>query len=303
MNPKLKLLKALTLPDFPSGSSINFYDGKLFLIGDDASHILVLDVNYQKVDAIHLFDSSAKRISKPEKADFETSTVLVLDGKDYLLVLGSGSRKNRMSLILVNLKKEWGFESFNYREFIKRIKEAGIEEVNIECATVIGDHFLLGNRGNTENPKNLVIVTDIDFWQRQNEVPIAIAELELTVNSTTFIGISELCYAESQDILLFTLSTELTGNSYEDGTIGDSYIGWINSASQKINEHKLKLDGMINLLEVDPEFTGEKVEGLCIEFVSGSECILHLISDNDQGQSKLFKVGMSYIPDSNDLVI
>lgn len=290
MNPKLELLKSLTLPDFPSGSSINFYDNKLFLIGDDASHILVLDMNYQKVDAIHLFDSPTKRISKQEKADFETSAIVSTEGKDYLVVLGSGSRKNRTSMIRIHLQPEWSFESFNYRDFLKRLKEQ-IEDINIEAATMIGSKFMLGNRGNTEYPKNYIIATDIDFWQRQQEAVISISELELTIKSETFIGISELFYVESQDLLFFTLSSEITSNSYDDGAIGDSYIGWINSITHKINQAHLKLDGMINLIDVAEEFKGEKIEGV-VACENGSEFILHLISDNDQGESKLFKVGV-----------
>ena len=292
MNPKLELLKSLTLPDFPSGSSINFYDGKLFLIGDDASHILVLDQNYQKVDAIHLFDSPTKRISKQEKADFETSTIVSTEGKDYLVALGSGSRKNRTSMIRIHLQQERSFESFNYRDFIKRLKEQ-IEEINIEAATLIGSQFVLGNRGNAEYPKNYIIVTDIDFWQRQEDAVISISELELSIDSETFIGISELFYVGSQDLLLFTLSSELTSNSYDDGDIGVSYIGWINSITHKVNQSHLKLDGMINLIDVAEEFKGEKIEGLCVEPSAHDEFIVHLISDNDQGESKLFKVRVS----------
>ncbi len=291
MSHKLELITSLLLPDFPSGSSINFYDDKLFLIGDDASHILVLDTDYKKVDTVHLFDAPAKRIAKSEKADFETSTIVSADGKDYLIALGSGSRKNRTSMIRIPLQQGWSFESFNYRYFLKRLK-AQIDEINIEASTLIGSRVVLGNRGNTEYPKNHIIVTDIDFWHKQAEVPIAIVELELSMNSTPFIGISELCYVESHDLLLFTLSSELTSNSYDDGAIGDSYIGWISSITNKINQAYLKLDGMINLLEVGGEFKGEKIEGLCVASVKGNEFILHLISDNDQGESKLFKVGM-----------
>jgi hypothetical protein len=292
VNFKLELLKSLSFPDFPSGSSINFYDEKLFLIGDDASHVLVLDTNYRTIDSIHLFDSPEKRIAKKEKADFETSTILHIKNIAYLLVFGSASKRSRMNLILIDLENEWRFESYNYNSFIKRIKKAGVSEVNIECAALIGDQIVLGNRGNTSSPKNNIIVTHSDFWLSQDEVPITISEIEVTVNGT-FVGISEVCYLESQDMLLFTLSTEFTGNSFEDGSIGDSYVGWIEVFSKRIKEPQLKLDGMISLPTIASDFDREKIEGICVESSKDDEIIVHLISDNDVGETKLFKVRMN----------
>jgi hypothetical protein len=49
--PKTEFLSSLLLTDFPSGSSINYYDGKLFLVGDDANDILILDTDYKKIDS------------------------------------------------------------------------------------------------------------------------------------------------------------------------------------------------------------------------------------------------------------
>jgi len=72
--PTIQLLKFLLLVDFPSGSSINYYDNKLYLVGDDATHILILDNDYRKVDSIKLFDNLEKRISKSQKTDLEAST-------------------------------------------------------------------------------------------------------------------------------------------------------------------------------------------------------------------------------------
>jgi hypothetical protein len=54
----LKLQKTLTLSDFPSGSAIEFYNNHLYLVGDDATQLLVLDPSYKKVDSIELFKSS-----------------------------------------------------------------------------------------------------------------------------------------------------------------------------------------------------------------------------------------------------
>ena len=68
----------------------------------------------------------------------------------------------------------------------------------------------------------------------------------LPIHFPEFMRISEIFYVESRDILLLTLSNESTNNSCHDGTIGNSYIGWINDITHKIlnpiKQHwKLKL--------------------------------------------------------------
>ena len=294
MNLKLELLDSLLLPDFPSGSSINFYDGKLYLIGDDANQVLILDRNYNAIDSIPLFNFPEKRIPKTEKTDFETSTLITLKGKNYLLVKGSASKKKRAKLTLISLdNKNEKLETFKYEEFSERLLARGIQEVNIEGSALVRNQLVLANRGNEENPINYLITTEKNFWQQQQQASIGISEVVIPIYNKGFIGISELCYVELKDFLLFTLSSEKTNNSYNDGEIGDSYLGWMDSFSGKINTPKLTSDGLLNLSEVSDVFKGEKIEGICIEREVGNDFTIHLISDNDQGQSKLFKVGMT----------
>ncbi len=296
MNPTIHLLKFLLLADFPSGSSINYYDEKFYLIGDDASQILILDKDYGKIDSIRLFNYPEKRIPKPEKAELEASTLVRVNGKNHLLVLGSASREERKRVTLIPLLgislQEPPFTLCNYSEFIGRLISSGIEEINIEGVTEIADHILLANRGNVSSPKNQLIITNNYFWERQKESSVNILQLLSPATVSGFIGVSDLFYLKSNDVLLLTLSSEATKNSYEDGKIGDSYIGWINDITQKIENPELKLDGLINLSDVSKEFNGEKIEGLCAESVTNEACILHLVSDNDKGESKLFKVKM-----------
>jgi hypothetical protein len=282
--------------DFPSGSSINYHDEAFYLVGDDASHILILDKNYEKVDSIKLVSHSEKRIPKPEKADFEASTLVMVSGKNHLLVLGSASREVRKRAVLIPMSslsdQHPAFTRYYDGEFVSRLISSGIKEINIEGVTSIGDQIVLSNRGNASNPKNHLVVTGNYFWERQKESPVHISQLLRPATIKEFIGVSDLFYLKSKDVLLITLSSEVTNNSYDDGTIGDSYIGWINDITQKLNHFEVTLDGLINLSDAYKEFKGEKIEGICVESVTNEDCILHLVSDNDKGESKLFKIKM-----------
>lgn len=292
----IELLTSLLLIDFSSGSSINFYDNRLYLIGDDANRILILDKEYKQLNYITIFNFKEARIPKKVKADFETSTIVKENDKDHLLVLGSASRDNRMSGVLLPLEdssdvhRQSDFTTISFVDFVSRIRQHPVGEINLEGSTVIGNQFVLSNRANGGNPNNTFIITSNDFWKRQRDAPIALCGLRLPKSNSGITGVSELCYVASKDLLLMTLSSEQTANAYEDGAIGDSYIGWIHSISTKMNQPELKLDGMVNLSLTDNLFKGEKIEGLCVESPEGDALILHLISDNDDGRSRLFKL-------------
>ena len=297
MRVELKLERSFSLQDFPSGSSINFRNGKLFLIGDDSNSILVLDSVYNRLDSNKLFDSTEKRIPKPIKADLETSTVITIDGRDHLLILGSASTDNREKIFIIPFLDSNPdiphFRIINGDVFTSRLLSSDIREVNIEGSTVIDNRLILGNRRNEKSDVNHIAITELDFWERQATANLKIAILQIPAVTNDTPGISELCYVRELDMLLLAFSTERTNNAYDDGAIGNSYIGWIENISQKIQSTTLKVDEIKDLSTIHTEFKNEKIEGLCVESASGKEIILHLVSDNDMGESKLFKLKLS----------
>lgn len=287
----IELLSSLRLSDFPSGSAITLYKDKIFVIGDDANSILVLDKQYKRVDKIPLFNYSDKRIPKTEKPDFETSAVVKVNGADHLLVMGSASRPNREKALLFSLD-DYKIQSFDLSVFANRLKNTGIGELNIEGSAVVNDLFILSNRANHSNPQNSLIVTSSDFFKDQRSCQIKTIKLKLP-DSLKTLGVSEMTYVGTQDLLLFTLTSELTTNAYDDGAIGDSYIGWVNQASEKLKGSSVSLVGLINLSDSNKEFAGEKIEGILVEEAQLDSLIIHLVSDNDVGESKLFKIKLS----------
>src|SRR5688572_10775154 len=73
--------------DYPSASSIEFVDRKLYLMGDDATYLLVLDTNLNILDSIPLLSHPETRIPKETKPDLEASVV----NTENLFLFGSGS--------------------------------------------------------------------------------------------------------------------------------------------------------------------------------------------------------------------
>lgn len=301
MSFNIQFVKSLLISDFPSGSSINYHEGKFYIIGDDATNILILDANYQKIDSVHLFHCAEKIIPKVDKPDLEGSTIIEIDGKNHLLLVGSASRKNRKIIILIPFTttglsfKALTNTFYKTKGFIKRIKSHDIEEINLEGVCLLKVDLVLGNRGNRSTPANHLIITDRIFWEHQDSAKLLIRKLTMPPeHADKILGLSELCYIEQTDTLLITLTSEATDNAFDDGEIGNSFIGWIKDVTVKLQHNSLALDGMMDLADVDPVFKSEKIEGICVESVSGSELILHLISDNDAGESRLFNIKMSF---------
>lgn len=287
----IELLSSLHLSDFPSGSAITLHKDRIYVVGDDANSILVVDKHYTRLDTIPLFSFPDKRISKVDKPDFETSAVIQINGIDHLLVLGSASRPNREKALLLSLD-DYKIQNIDLSAFIARLKTTLIGELNIEGSAAMNDLFMISNRANLSNPQNSLIITTPDFWKAQQSCKIKTIKLQLP-DSVKTLGVSEITYVESRDLLLFTLTRELTTNAYDDGAIGDSYIGWIDQVSKKLNEPSVSLNGLINLSDSNKEFIQEKIEGLLVEDLIQDALILHLVSDNDAGESRLFKIKFS----------
>ncbi|MET3878576.1 hypothetical protein [Chitinophaga sp. OAE865] len=296
MKAVITLICTLLLPDFPSASAVEFHGDRLYLIGDDANCIQVLDKDYHVVRSIRISGATEKRIAKALKADYEAAALIRLHGRTYLMASGSLATEKRRQLLLLPLPDgdSADIHFIPYPPaFTAQLLNSGINELNIEGAAVVNDTLLLSNRGNNTWPQNQLVLTAPGFWE-QAAPPLSVVPLTLLTPTPVFAGVSELCYVPEKDLLLCTFSSEATANAYDDGAIGDSYIGWISNISLKLSQTTITPDGMLNLTNADPAFKGEKIEGICLESIQDNTLTLHLVSDNDAGASRLFKVSFTF---------
>jgi hypothetical protein len=281
----LSLITKTELLNFPSASSIEFHNDLLYIIGDDARNIAIIDKNYKLLDTVTLFPGDSLRIPKKIKADLEASTIVRHNGKDALLVTGSASTPEREFLWLFPLENLNSHEKISLTAFIGKLR---VKQVNFEGLAAVKNMLVFGNRGNINIPENqLVIVPVKDLTALENTNPVII-EMKL---DGSFKGLSGLAYVPSDDLLLFTASVEETGSAYEDGKIGNSYLGYIKNFSSKLNEKILRADELIDLPATQHAFLNEKIESVAVEAV-GKNLILHLVADNDNGTSTLFKLSL-----------
>ena len=281
------LEEVIEYPSYPSASGIEYRNKKIYIIGDDATHLLVLDSNMAYADSIILYPGNEKKIPKAVKPDLEAAA-FTNDGR--LLLLGSGSASPQRNIgwfIDPDNKKA---DSIRLDTFYSRLQLNGIKELNIEGATAIPGSFVLSSRGSKGYPRNHLIITDKNFWRKQSQAAITTILAGSNTDSSLFSGISGLAYASKSDRLLLTVSTEDTRNSIDDGAIGKSYIWIIKNISSKKRWKAINPDKIIGLESLDPKFKGQKIESVCITKETTDFLHLVLVADNDNGSSTLFRV-------------
>jgi hypothetical protein len=281
---KIKLLKKTHLTNYPSASSLEFYQDKLYVIGDDAPSIWILDKNHSFLDSVVLFPSKEKRIDWTIKADLESSTIIKKDDKNYLVAFSSFSTPARNKIIFLSLD---GPEK-NLKQVETTLEASTVQELNIEGAASIGHQLVLSNRANTTHKNNSLLLTTIDTTSGINKNYVAIILYLPKTKKVT--GISGISYLKEKDMLLFTASTENTPNAYTDGEIGSSYIGYVKNISKKLTGSSIKAGKLISVSKYLGEKNDQKIESVTVEELKGKKAIIHLAADNDNGESTLFKM-------------
>lgn len=279
--------------DYPSASAVEFYDGKLFVLGDDATNIIVLDTSLNILDSVPFVSYGSQRIPKDIKPDFEASTLYLQKDSAQILFFGSLSLSNYRDWCRRYDIKSRAIDSFSLHALHSKIAASGIQEVNIEGACIDYDDLILANRGNKSYPKNHIIIGPKDLWRLDsNEYKISVIEVITNNDSSSFSGISGLFFLEKFDKLIMTVSTEDTRNAYEDGAIGKSYLWIIDNFLVKKDKSAITPDKVIDLEMVDKRFKGSKIESVTITSVSGGLLNLALVADNDDGTSTLFRMSI-----------
>jgi hypothetical protein len=283
------LEKTIVLNHYASGSAIVYIDGKLYLQGDNMGYLLVMDTNFNAIDSIPIIDSSPGPIPKETKPDLEAASVL-RDSTNTLLLISSGSLdpyRNHAWLVNTSTSKR---TMYDLAPFYSRLKTQGFKDLNIEGSATMKDGIVLSARGSKSDPVNHLVFTSNGFWNEPGTAPIIIQKVGVGKDTGTFSGVSGMEYSIASDCLILTVSTENTTNSYDDGTIGKSYLWVVDNLSKKKTANAIVPDRVIDLELADSRFRGQKIEAACILSETATEMKMALAADNDDGKTALFMI-------------
>ena len=283
-NMLAEFLYSRELPGYPSGSTISYFNERFYIMGDDASTLLVLNSALKVVENVPLFIGSDKRIAKDEKADIESSEWLISEDKAKLWLFSSGSLSPQRDSAFCLDPKTGVTERISLQAFYRKLKIARIKELNIEAAASVGNSLLFGSRGNASNTQNYLVKTSADSFRDGTEIKL------LLLNIPTGAGVSGMSYWQQEDILLITTSEENTQSAYEDGEIGESSLGFVHNISKKLSGGPITPVDWISLSALHPDFNGQKIESVCSQQTEHGEATVTFVSDDDKGGTRLFQV-------------
>lgn len=286
------LLGTRKLDGFPSGSAIEYFNNHIYLAGDDASHLYVLNTSLEPTDSVQLYHSEEKRIPSAIKADLEAMTIVRNDNTPSLLLLGSGSKSPQRDTAWVINPAADEKQKFALDTFFKRLVRREVSQVNIEGVARIPGGIMMSNRGNKTNRVNTLVFTSEGFWKDQSNAPIRLVKVGTNTDTSFFTGVSGLEYSAKTDRLYLTASTENTYGTITDGAIGKSYLWIISDLSSKRRLVAINPTKIIDLEEIDSQFIGNKIESVCVLSETRREVVLLLVADNDDGRSTLFRLSL-----------
>jgi hypothetical protein len=292
LSQTVTLLKETRLKNYPSASGIVYNENKLFVVGDDAKHILILDTAHRPIDSMLVFPSTTYRLDWKVKPDIESIGKVKFRKKAYLFALSSFSAAHRNKVVLVPLFKSNELHVKSPAGVDDKLRQSGISQPNVEGSTVIKNELVASNRANLSQNINHLIITPLKKKKIENNKRWHIVEITMP-RQQSIIGVSGLEYWPEKDWLLFTASTEATNSANEDGEIGESYLGFFEGFSQAKKGNSIQPKILLNISK-ELKIGNQKIEGVCVERGDEKSLLLHLVADNDNGESILYKVKLSF---------
>ncbi len=280
---KVELLDFKELENYPACSGIEFYDDKIYLVGEAATELLVMNKKWKKPGYIPLFAPIPKKSADAVMNGLEAMTLLSVDKKPQLLIIGSGTKYSRSQAVLLNLKtKVPAFLDLGV--FYERIKALGLTDLNIEGIAQVYDYLVLVHGGNHSNPDNYLIITTPDFWNNQKSATIQTVKIDFDPKAPKGMYISGISYSDNHEDLFMTIHSA-TGE-------GKSWLGIIENMYRKIGREKItmRINQLVDLPAADSRFAGYTFEAVCIQSEKDHSMKLHFVADNTAGKSFLFKV-------------
>lgn len=222
------------LPQLPAASAIACFDQRLFLIGDSSQYVHMIDKDgdHRRFPLLPDVDPAAEPLPKKHKADFEGLALDSAHGDGALLVLPSGSKRNRFLGARVDLgTARYAVTPVDFAPLFEQVMahaHIGEKDLNIEGGGSWGpQRWFLLNRGNGPKAKNLVVI--LEGGDLPHALPVAHHRLELPTIDGIAATTTDGCIIG--DMLYVVAAAEGSACTYSDGEVAGSLIARYDLAS------------------------------------------------------------------------
>lgn len=250
------------------------------VVSDDELYLASFSTNGERPGRLlrilggHLPEEAAAR--KKQKPDFEVLLTLPPDVKNpdgALLALGSGSRPNRRRGVIITLGADGEALSGSALDLTPLFTplDAKLKETNIEGAAILGNEFLLIQRGNAGAAVNAIVAYPLDAILKFLADPTValpapdIRKVDLGTAKGVPLGFTDAAVLPDGRIV-FSAAAEASSNAYDDGALAGAVIGLMDRTGTILT--KRQLSPMV------------KVEGVAAR-LNGDSIHLNLVTDAD----------------------
>lgn len=256
----------------------------LYVVADDELHLGVFSADDGAPgQLLRLFPGELaqdKAERKAQKPDLESLALLpAMPGCPHgaLLALGSGSKPNRQQAVLLMLDVQGGVQGPPHLIDLAPLYQslhAQFADLNIEGAFLLGQQFILLQRGNQGQAANAAVRfawSALQGWllgEQAAPVPQCVEYLALGELQGVALGFTDGA-ALDDGRWLFSAVAENTLDSYQDGACLGAVIGLVEADGQ-----------VCRLATLDGQW---KVEGLAVQ-QRGASVLLSLVTDADDPQ-------------------
>ena len=284
---EVRLLKQKKIK-VPAVSGLEVYGDRLLMISDNTEGLSVCDLSGKLLETIVLEKeaSPTQLKEKKHKSDYEACTILSIENNDYLLLVGSGSKKeNRNKAKLISLTDNYKLQNFDLNEFYEYLRtqnEIELSEFNVEALAYYDNKLYFFNRGTNE----IFVVKKSAFFdflkRKKTEIQCKKFKMEIEPIEGLYAGVSGATITASGQVMI-TASSERTEDWYNDGEIVGSAIGWFDLSEMQTN-FKVKTQVIKN----GDVVLKSKIESVAVHSIDQIKAKLFLVSDNDGDDSELF---------------
>jgi hypothetical protein len=268
----------------PAVSGMEFYEGNLWLISDNANEISICNQQGELIKVLHASELKINQLPKKDKSDFEASSIIYFNQKPYLLVLGSGStelNRNQAKLFALNSTLTHQFDLLPFYAQIRQQFEIELKDWNIEALACFEERLFFFNRGtNMLFEVNQTVFFDF-LEQKSKQLVCNSYQLNLGQLNGFNLGISGAT-VDNFGTFYCTASAENTSDWYNDGEIIGSAI-----SSFKISDLHKKMKLHFEPFTINESLSPVKLEAIC---QTNEKNRFFVASDNDGEASRLYEI-------------
>ncbi|MDF2179771.1 hypothetical protein P2G88_16085 [Aliiglaciecola sp. CAU 1673] len=284
--------------DLPSASANMLMGERLYVVGDDASFLFVLDNNFEMIDKTPispLQPAADGRVPGDIKEDMEAMDAMEVHGEAALVILGSGTkprfREKGIVLALDNSFKVERDLAPLYQQLHQATGFKASETLNIEGLASDAEYVYIFNRG-SRSPNAIFRLNKANFIQYMLGQTDSIEHINAQIvrlpkNNVMESTFSGAVYSPAMKKLFFTASME--GDKNE---ILGSFVGWL-TPEQMDFKSPLDLSSQPLAVMLNGKNLINKIESITLSREDENQVEGALAADNDDGTSQFMRFTLS----------